>query len=248
MFESKSKSGITSHIIEEYGDLLRLTYIYFLTSFVLGFFLSFNDWGVGDVLDINSGAVNFFISFLVVLFVLLFHHIMMLYEARKHGAKLEIGLWPMGIVTSIAISFFTFGMIIFPLMFLERISSGFQIGKRASVRLTPTEKSQIASMGLMSFVVMLFLSRLFPSMYIGEKLFAISAFFIIFNCIPLYHNLNLYIFTGAKTSWAFVVPFAIGAVLFFYFVSSVLLAGAVSFLLAFLIWVLYHYYHEHYKL
>ncbi len=248
MFESKTKSGIATHTIEEYEDLFRLSYIYFISSFVLGFFLSFNDWGVGDEIDINTGAMNFLISSLIVLVVLVFHHVMMLYEARKHGAKLEVGLWPIGILASIVVSFFTSGRLIFPMMFLERISAGFQIGKKASVRLTPTEKSQIASMGLMSFVILLFLSRMVFDGFVGEKLFIVSAFFIIFNCIPLYHNLNLYIFTGAKTSWAFVVPFAIGSVLFFYFVPSLILAAVLSFSCAFVIWVLYHYYHEHYTL
>lgn len=243
MFESKSKTGVSRHVIEEYSDLFRLSYIYFLTSFVLGFFLSFNDWGVGDTIDVSAGVFNFILSFLSVLFVLLFHHIVFLYEARKHGAVIEVGVWPYGIGAAIVISFFSLGRIIFPMMFLEKISAGFQIGKRP-MRLAPVEKSQIASMGLLSYAILLFISKLFINTYVGQKIFYISAFFIFFNCIPLYHNLNMYIFTGSKNAWAFVVGFVLSSVVFTYFFASVLASLGLSLLTAFVLWIIYHYYHE----
>jgi len=131
---------------------------------------------------------GFFISLIIVFFSFFLHEMGHKFAARRLGCMATYKIWPTGLLIGIITIFFGLmgiGIVFIALGFVEIMPYSFGRWGFKVVRLTPKDFGLIALAGVGINVLFAIFFKMFPGMWMFEKLSYFNGLFALFNLLPI---------------------------------------------------------------
>jgi len=221
-----------------------------ISVLVLGFIVSFHEWGYGDKFDFSIGLLNWIKSIIIVGFILLAHIVAVKLKALYYGYRAEYKIWWYGIFIGLGLAFVT-GSIVkgnaSVIWFLA--PGGFFFHHMAQHRLgwfrygvNMLETGWSLTYGVLSTVLLAIVFRLFLFVFPGSaflyKAMVISLWFSFFMMLPIPPLSGSRIFFWSRLFYAFVFGVVIGVNLFLRFNINILWVMLISLVVGIIVWLL----------
>lgn len=225
----------------------------FITSIlVLGFIISFDKWGEGDVFSATTGLVNLFASFIIIALVLGLHLIAIKYRALKWGYRAEFQIWWFGLIIGIGVVFFSAALtsnFVNPLIFWILVPGGIffhHIPARSlgtfRYGLNKWEMGLSCMFGTLSTlllaVILKFLFIAFPNSTFFHTAMVVSLWFAFFSILPIPPLNGSRLFFASRITYGFIFGFVLGFSIFLRLNINIFLIILLSVLFALLVWII----------
>lgn len=246
------------------GELRDLT----IAALVLGFCFAFRWEGARTV-----GAwwgLYFILMLVLVALSIAVHEVAHRWVAAKYLARVRSKLFLSGVIAALILVFVTSGYFIFAALWAVAISSVYAYGPGGPApHIGPYERAKIAVAGpLASFGLAIVAKILIPVFgFIAEKLMVINLWIAAINLFPFFTLLPIiiwrmapvvskemakgapyvegeYVFFGSRSLWAFTFVFVIVGGLGLVFIESLIISLVLAFLVAFGLYLAWHYWIE----
>jgi len=169
-----------------------------ITSLVLGFAFSFNDWGPGGTFELSTGLQSLIITIALVGLTLLTRELVRRRYAKTEDATVEYSAWPSGWFYTILLAFLTNGYFVLAIPGSVDIkSTAFSRAGRKTrlAHLGPDEIALIILTGIFANVLLAAFAKLLVAFgytsYITTQLFRINAWMALFSILPLFKFIPL---------------------------------------------------------
>lgn len=213
------------------------------TTLIMGFVISFNDWGT-DAFNAREGVSNLIVSVIIVGISILIHDFGQRIIALVSGLKLEFKAWTIGLFIALFVSFITDGNI------WLTIPGGFIVHHLAGQRLgwfrydiNMFNIGMVALAGpLASITFMIFLKILgtFVASPFIQKALIFNIVFVIISMIPIPPLNGSKIYFGSRMAYSFLMPFVVLTCILLIIPIPTLLALILSFLAGVGLWITYY--------
>lgn len=155
----------------------------------------------------------FFVSLIIVFFSFFLHEMGHKFVARKLGCMATYKIWPTGLLIGIITIFFgliieevrNFGFAFIALGFMEIMPYSFGRWGFKVVKLTPKDLGLISLAGVGINVILAIFFKMFPGMWLFEKLAYFNALFALFNLLPIPPLDGSKIFMWKMWLWLFLM-------------------------------------------
>jgi len=135
----------------------------------------------------------FFVSLIIVFFSFFLHEMGHKFVARKLGCMATYKIWPTGLLIGIITIFFGLiieglrnsGFAFIALGFMEIMPYSFGRWGFKVVRLTPKDLGLISLSGVGINIILAIFFKMFPGMWLFDKLAYFNALFALFNLLPI---------------------------------------------------------------
>jgi Zn-dependent protease len=219
---------------------------YALTVLILGFVLSFNNWG-DTTFDLKTGLINLLKGILFVAIALFIHHAGQRLWGIKNGFRVEQKLWWYGILISLILAIVSNGRVAFlavsstsiymlPQHRLGKFRYGTNMRDLANICLA----GPLFNVFLASFLVILSWIHIFPA-ELAMQLFTFNLVFAAWNLLPIppldgsrvmYYSRLAYVFFASTIGsyaimaylfnfYSYIYAIIIGLIVFFIFLVTV---------------------------
>jgi hypothetical protein len=217
---------------------------FIIASLVLGFIISFKDWGIGESVDFNSGLVNLLWAVFIVMLSLFVHDSAQRLWALGIGYRVEVKKTGIGLGVGLFVVFISNGS------FWLLIPSWFFIHHLTTHRLgwfrygiNYFGQGLVALAGSIAIITLLFVFKLIgtvaPSALI-DKAIMFNVIYVITNLIPIPPLDGSKIYWGSRMLYAFMMPGIVASAILLMLPLNPFLALGLSGLIAFGFWFVYY--------
>lgn len=220
---------------------------FIISVLVLGFIISFTEWGEG-AFDFSVGFMNYFIAVLIVGVSVFVHLAGQKLWALGTGFRHEFQMWGIGLGIAVVLAFVTNGK------FWMMVPGGFIIHHLAGHRLgwfryglNYWALGLVALAGPIATVFLMVIVKAFGFFIPAQIVYKILTFNLLYNVfsmLPIPPLDGSKIMFGARMLYAFYFPYVIAASLMLWSNIPALLSIIGSLLIGALIWLLYYIFFE----
>ncbi len=241
----------------DYKEFRDLTAI--IVALAFGFSIKFT-----HIVTISNWSANFILILVLVAISVLIHEFAHKIVARKFGADVKPQIWLSGVVIMLVLLVLTDSFVFAAIWAVSIIPIRLFRPGRTYTHLGPRERSVIAMSGLLANIALAVVAKLFVPVLgdVATKLMTINLTIVLFNLIPFFtllpiiamqkHKLRAieapyvegeYIFFGSRTGWVFLFAFSLVLAASLFFLGA-LASVILALILAFVLWIAWHYFFE----
>ncbi len=191
---------------------------------VLGFIISFDEWGIGKEVDLYYGLRNFFNAILIMLLAMLVHISAQRIAALSVGFRAEYRIWMYGIIIGVILAFFSGGKLWFLAAggVIVHHMAGHRLGYfRYGLNYWPLGmigiSGPIANLALAIIFKILLIN--FPENILLEKAMAVNIWYALFSMLPIPPLDGSHMFFASRPFYVFVFGAMIGLSVCIYFLG-----------------------------
>jgi len=191
---------------------------------VLGFIISFDEWGIGKEVDLYFGLNNLFNAILIMLLAMLVHVSAQRIAALSVGFRAQYKIWTYGIIIGVILAFFSAGKLWFLAAggVIVHHMAGHRLGYfRYGLNYWPLGivgiAGPIANLFLAIIFKMLLLS--FPENILLQQAMVVNIWFALFNMLPIPPLDGSHMFFASRTFYVFAFAAMAGLGLSIYFLG-----------------------------
>lgn len=215
-----------------------------ISTLVIAFIVSFNDWGPGSTFVPSIGIFNFFNAILIVALSILVHDAGQRLFGLVLGFKLEFKMWSFGLIFGLLLAFVSVGRIwlIVPGGFMLHLMSGHRLGW-FRYNINYFGMGMVALAGpLFTLMLIIFLKILYAFFLNPLLLLAIrfNVIYAITSLLPIPPLDGSKIYFGSRMLYAFALPTFIVSTILMIVDVPIMLALIVSFLVGIILWMTYY--------
>jgi len=219
-----------------------------VTIVVLGFIVSFKDWGKGSEINLALGSINFAIGIGIVAGSLLVHISIQRIWALITGYRLEWRMWTFGLLLGLIFVFLTNGnfWLILPGGFIVHHMAGHRLGW-FRYEINWWAVAMIALWGPVISIVLAVIFKAIGGIAVGvilQKIIVFNIAYALYSMVPIPPLDGSRIFYGSRLLYAFSVSGIVVIALLLMSNVNLLVAIFGSILIAAVLWLLYYIFFE----
>ena len=210
---------------------------------VIGFIISFNEWGVAQF-ETSTGLFNFFNAILIVALSILVHDAGQRIWGLAIGFRIEYKVFTSGLIVALLVAFVSNGNIwlVIPGSFMLHHMAGHRLGFfRYGVNIVG--QGMVALAGPLATITLLIFLKIisaFVTTPLLEKAILFNVIYAITSMLPIPPLDGSKIYFGSRMIYAFVLPFVIASVILLIIDINILMALISSFFIAVILWLTYY--------
>ena len=217
--------------------------------FVIGFIISFKEWGTDDF-NARLGTINFFNATLIVALSFLVHDAGQRIWGLAIGFRTQYKPFTYGLVAGLLLAFVTNGRLwlILPSSFIVHHMAGHRLGF-FRYDIAYFGKAMIAFGGVLATITLMILFKVigyFVTNPLIDKLILFNVIFLITTLLPIPPLDGSVIYFGSRMLYAFLFPFVAATSILLLIDINIIVALATSLFLGVVLWIAYYVIFERY--
>ncbi len=214
-----------------------------ISILVIGFIISFKEWGTNDF-NLSEGLYNLFNSILIVALSIVIHDTGQRILGLIIGYKVEFRLWSFGLVIAVVLAFISNGnlWLIVPGGFMLHHLAGARLGW-FRYGINYFGQAMVALAGPLFSLMLIILLKLlsaFSTNLLIEKAIFFNVIYAITSLIPIPPLDGSKIYFGSRMLYAFIMPAIIFASFLMIINIPIFFALILSLLIGIILWLVYY--------
>ena len=216
---------------------------------VIGFIISFKEWGTDDF-NARLGTINFFNSALIVALSFLVHDAGQRIWGLAIGFKVQYKPFTYGLVAGLLLAFVTNGRLwlILPSSFIVHHMAGHRLGF-FRYDINYFGKAMTAFGGVLATLTLMILFKVigyFVTNPLIDKLILFNVIFLITTLLPIPPLDGSVIYFGSRMLYSFLFPFVVATSILLLININIIIALISSLILGLVLWIVYYVIFERY--
>ena len=210
---------------------------------ILGFIISFKDWGTTQF-EASTVLFNFFNAILIVALSILVHDAGQRIWGLMIGFRIEYKVWTTGLIIALLVAFVSNGNLWFivPGSFMLHHLAGHRLGY-FRYGINQVGQAMVALAGPLSTISLLIFLKIisaFAPSPLLEKAILFNVIYAITSMMPIPPLDGSKIYFGSRMIYAFVLPFIVASSLLLIISINIFMALISSFLIGIVLWLTYY--------
>ncbi len=214
-----------------------------IAIFVIGFIISFREWGIDDF-DIDSGIFNLVNAILIVALSLLVHDAAQRIWGLAIGYRIEFKMSITGLFLALLLAFMANGSLwlIIPGGFIVHHLAGHRLGWfRYGINYWGQAMVSLAGpLATLSLIILLKTLNVFAPNYLIQKAIVFNVIFLVTSMLPIPILPGGKIIYASRMAYAFLFPAIVFATILLMVDIPVFMAIVLSLLVGIILWILYY--------
>ena len=214
-----------------------------ISVLIVGFIISFKDWGTA-AFDFKAGLYNLFNSILIVALSILVHDFGQRLVGLTIGFRVEFKMWTFGLLLALVIAFITNGnlWLIIPSGFMLHHLAGPRLGWfRYGINYFGLGMVALAGpLFTLMLVILLKVLSVFSSNPLVHKAIIFNVIYVITSLLPIPPLDGSKIYFGSRMLYAFALPSIVIATILMIVDIPIFFALVLSFLVGIVLWLTYY--------